>query len=136
MKPQRILKDFNGTQDGLGDGVSFTAGTTALHSDWLAGVAVKGGLAEAIEPDTIPGGPHPELVEDPDAPNELVEGVTAAESRETKVIEPAETKPGKALAKMSKAELVAHALEVHGLELAPDNLTARQMIEAIEKAAA
>lgn len=54
--------------------------------------------------------------------------------RETKVTGPAETKPAKQLEKMSKAELVAHALDAHGLELSPDNLTAKQLIEAIVEA--
>lgn len=40
----------------------------------------------------------------------------------------------KPLVKMSKAELVAHAIEAHGLELVPDNMTVKQMIAAIEAA--
>ena len=39
MKPHRILKDFKGTQTGLGDGEMFKAGTTVSLSDHLAEVA-------------------------------------------------------------------------------------------------
>lgn len=45
-------------------------------------------------------------------------------------------KTAKPLNKMSKAELVAHALTEHKLELVPDNMTAKEMIAAIDKAAA
>ena len=62
---------------------------------------------------------------------ELVENGEPA-SRETKVTGPTETKPAaKPLGKMSKAELVAHALPL-GLELVPDSMTVKEMIAAIE----
>lgn len=63
-------------------------------------------------------------------------GHALPKDRETKVDGPKETKPGKPLSKMSKAELVTHAKTRFGLELAPDNMTAKDMIAEIEKAAA
>jgi hypothetical protein len=101
MKPYHILKDFKGTQTGLGDGEHFAAGTTSMLSDHLAEVALKAGYVKPAEPDALEGGPHPELNADPDAPDELVEGT--ADDRETKVTEPEETKPGKVKAKKDKA---------------------------------
>ena len=71
----------------------------------------------------IPAGDIQEAVKNP------------AELRETKVAGPEETKPAKPLAKMSKAELVTHAMTAHNLELVPDSMTAKEMIAAIETAA-
>jgi hypothetical protein len=48
----------------------------------------------------------------------------------------ASNKTAKPLNKMSKAELVAHAMAEHQLELVPDNMTVKEIISAIEAAAA
>jgi len=64
------------------------------------------------------------------------QGNSHPETRETKVITPAETKPAKPLEKMSKAELADHARTLHGLELDPEAMKAKEMIAAIEAATA
>lgn len=86
MKQHHILISFNGSQTGA-DECQFEAGTTAALSDSLAAVVVPEGWAEPVAPDVLAGGPHPKLIETPEAPNELVE------HRETKVTGPTETKP-------------------------------------------
>lgn len=127
MKEYLILKDFTGSQTGL-DTDEFIAGTTRKLSDSL--VQALGGTASGYLKE--PGKAAKDIAA---APKELADAVldTIAdpESRETKVTGPAETKPAKPLSKMSKAELVAHALQ-HGLELVPDSMTAKEMITAIE----
>lgn len=109
MKSYKILKSFPGNQTGYGETVTFLEGHTVPLSDSLAEVALKEGWVELA-----------------DAP------ATDAAGRETKVTAPEETKPAKPLSKMSKAELVAHALGL-GIELAPDSMNAKQMVAAIEE---
>ena len=119
-----VLKDFNGSQTGL-DFTQFKKDEVVSLSDDLA----KAALAEGWVKMAATGGAvsiEPVLVG---------EKPSFAEVRETKVVQPAETKPAKPLDKMSKAELVSHALTVHGLKLVPDDMTVKQMIAAIEKAA-
>jgi len=140
MKPYRILKAFNGSQHGH-DFVSFAAGSEAPLSDALAAIAVREGWAKPVElgaalapvaglDEPIPAG---DLAHDLRNPAEVRETkvVTPAEA---KVVEPEETKPAKPLHKMSKAELVTHALTAHGLELVGDSMTVKEMIAAIEAA--
>ena len=67
MKTYRILKTFLGNQNGFGETEKFSEGTEAALSDGLAAVAVSEGWAEPVS--------H------------------SAQSRETKVIAPEETKP-------------------------------------------
>lgn len=64
MTPHKILKPFHGSQTGL-DFHSFEEGSVAHLSDDLAAIAVSEGWAEPV----------------------------TAQSRETKVVEPEETKP-------------------------------------------
>jgi hypothetical protein len=140
MKPHLILNDFTGSQTGL-DFHQFAAGTTARLSDDLAAQAVAQGwakevvdLADVVVDVTGRDRPVPEGELDEVLAIEGDDKPLLAENRETKVIEPAETKPAKPLAKMSKAELVTHAMTVHGLELVGDSMTAKEMIAAIESA--
>lgn len=67
MKPHSITKTFQGSQTGTDGPFTFEAGSVADLSDSLAEIAVKEGWAK------------PAKVED----------------RETKVVEPEETKPAK-----------------------------------------
>lgn len=138
MKTYSILKAFNGSQHGH-DFASFEAGSEALLSDGLAAIAVKEGWAQPVDLEAalapvsgldVPAGDLAHALQNP------------AELRETKVVTPAETKvdgpeepkPAKPLNKMSKAELVTHALTAHGLELVGDSMTVKEMIAAIEAA--
>ncbi|MCE9566356.1 MAG: hypothetical protein K8U57_30400 [Planctomycetes bacterium] len=135
MKPYHILKDFNGSQTGH-DFHQFKAGTTSPLSDSLAAIAVGEGWAKAADPV-----PSKVVTLQPPLTGDTQE-VTLPEDRETKVVgpeetkvtEPAETKPAKPLIKMSKAELAAHAMTAFGLELVADEMTAKDMIAAIEAA--
>lgn len=79
MKHYRILKTFKGNQTGNGETQEFMADTVALLSDSLAEVVVKEGWAELALPKEPP-----------------------AETRETKVTGPDETKPAAPLAKKGK----------------------------------
>lgn len=115
-KPYKVLKDFAGSQTGNDGPHRFLAGTAAGLTDHLAEVALKEGYVEPAD------GTEPAR---PSAP---------AEGRETKVTGPEETKPAKPLARMNKAELAAHGL-APGLAPFPDAMTAKEMIDAIEKAA-
>lgn len=149
MKQYLILKDFNGSNTGH-DFNRFTAGTVAKLSDDLARAAMAEGWAKeaevaAMEIAQAPAdlaGPVLEALADavigldgPVPEGDLERDIAnPAELRETKVVEPEETKPAKPLSKMSKAELVTHAKTVHGLELTPDSMTVKAMIEAIEAA--
>jgi hypothetical protein len=74
MKLHRILKTFKGNQTGFGDTETFFEGTEVALSDSLAAVAVAEGWAELPDADT----------------------------RETKVVEPEETKPVKPVMKKGK----------------------------------
>ncbi|MBP3955403.1 hypothetical protein J8F10_08930 [Gemmata sp. G18] len=160
MKEYLILKDFTGSQTGI-DTDSFIAGTTRKLSDPLATAlgGPAGGFIKAAGEAAAEIAKAPPVLSDAvkkaiaDAelqPRELAEGetlteadlpegsplkrgasVNPAELRETKVTGPAETKPAKPLNKMSKAELVGHAL-AQGLELVPDTMNVKQMIAAIE----
>ena len=136
MKSYLILKSFTGSQNGI-DSESFVAGTTRHLSDSLvaalggpAGGVIKPAEQAAAE---IAKAPHAlaeavlESIEDAETPPD-------PNARETKVTGPEETKPAKPLTKMSKAELVTHALTAHGLELVPDTMTVKEMIAAIEAA--
>ena len=155
MKAYLILKGFDGSQDGIA-GESFDAGTTRLLSDSLVQAlgGVNGGYVREAATAAKEIAKAPPALAEPvlDAiagiePRELAKGEMLQEgdlpdgtpldphARETKVTGPAETKPAKPLSKMSKAELVAHALS-HGLELVPDSMTIKEMIAAIEAHAA
>lgn len=126
MKPYRILKDFAGNQTGNGQTEYFKAGTVRDLTDHLAEVVLKEKWVEPVAAQ-VPAPPQDPVIE--------VEGILHAEARETKVVEPEETKTTKPLAKMSKAELVTHALDTYGMELVPDTMTVKQMIAAIEEQA-
>lgn len=162
MKQHLILKNFTGSQTGL-DFHNFVAGSTVGLSDSLAAHAVPLGWAKPVSeaaedirnaPADLAGAVLEAIAETELQPRELAEGemleegdlpegspivssepTELAESHETKVTGPAETKPKKPLSKMSKAELVSYALTAYGLELSPDNMNAKQLIEAIENAA-
>lgn len=94
MKPHNILKTFKGTQDGLHDCHEFVAGTVAPLSKGLAAIVVKEGWAEPVA-DTA----HLKSITAPVIGVDVPEGDLAADLanpaalRETKVIEPEETKP-------------------------------------------
>lgn len=127
MKMHHILKTFKGSNDGLVT-IGFEAGTVSALSDELAGIAIREGWATPMEPDTLLDGPHVELILELDAPDTLVDA--HPDLRETKVDAPDEFKTVKLLKKMSKAEIVAYAMS-HGLELVPDSMSVKDMIEAI-----
>lgn len=108
----RMLSTQLGCDDGVIYPTTYHQGETYQIGDALLNDFVSLGAVE-LAPDTA---------------------VTGPQARETKVTGPEETKPAaKPLHKMSKAELCAHAVDL-GLELSPDNMTAKQMIAAIEKA--
>ena len=116
MKPYHILRAFDGSQSG-NDKQSFVAGTVDQLSDSLATIAVKEGWVKAVEPQLLEqvaqagvaaiqgivsalGAPPPDTNESESA----MELAMPAEpefiaDRETKVIEPEETKPAKPVAK-------------------------------------
>lgn len=159
MKAYLILRSFTGSQNGI-DSESFEAGTTRDLCDSLVralGGATSGYVKEAgaaaaeiakapsalaepvldviagIQPRELAEGEKLEAADLPEgSPLQQGDRVNPAELRETKVTGPTETKPAKRLDKMSKAELVTHALTTHGLELTPDTMTVKEMIAAIE----
>lgn len=105
MKTYKMLKTVPGSRDGI-KVESFIEGKTYQ-----------------IEPDLAEQFYHLGAVEEISA--------NPADSRETKVIFPEETKSEKPLHKMSKAELVTHAMAL-GLELVPDSMTIKEMLAAID----
>lgn len=74
MLPHRIIKSFPGSNDGI-EIIHFAAGEVAPLSDDLARIAVAEGWAKPVSEEKAP------------------EPAIPAESRETKVVEPEETKP-------------------------------------------
>jgi hypothetical protein len=88
MKHHKILKSFPGTQDGQHERVEFKEGTIAPLSKGLAAIVVREGWAEPHEPEALADGPHPTLVIEPDAPNELVEEKSEGPAPENKMKKP------------------------------------------------
>ncbi|WP_020474558.1 hypothetical protein [Zavarzinella formosa] len=103
MKPHHILTGFKGSQDGHGDGQEFVAGTTAHLSNDLARIAVGEGWAKPLatggvvtQPERLP------LVGETPSETVIPDDAPPAEDRETKVVEPEETKPAKKFEKKGK----------------------------------
>ncbi|WP_020474232.1 hypothetical protein [Zavarzinella formosa] len=93
MKHYRILKDFNGSQDGH-DFHKFIAGATVPLSNDLAAIAVKEGWAELATLEAIVA----EVVglDAPVPDGKLNEVLTISpDDRETKIVPPEEPKPSK-----------------------------------------
>lgn len=84
MKAHRILKDFNGSQTGH-DFHVFKAGSTVHLSTDLAAIATREGWAEQDETKPVV---QQAAVEVPEVQAEI-----PAETRESKIVEPDETKP-------------------------------------------
>ena len=105
MKPHRIHKSFRGSQDGINT-EHFEAGTVRNLSPSLAAIVVKEGWADAHS--------------------------SKAEDRETKVIEPEETK-AEALDTMAYKDLLALAKD-RGITMQP-GMKKEALIKALQEAA-